>query len=124
MRKTLLLLIPFFWGCSLQAQSVVGAKDSLYIVTYTVGEAWDKAKGPGEQMYFKEHSARLGQLRKGGVIKFGARYADKGIIVITAPTLTAAKDIVGKDIAVANKLFNADVQKLGIFYEGCLEQMK
>ncbi len=42
------------------------AKDSLYIVTYTTGPLWTMEKQPYEQPYFKEHGARLGQLRKDG----------------------------------------------------------
>jgi hypothetical protein len=98
--------------------------DSLYIVTYTTGPAWDVAKPPGEQPYFKEHSANLGKLRKDGVITAGARYADKGIIFIKASSLPAAKEIIFADQAVANKLFNADVQKLNVFYDGCIERPK
>ena len=102
----------------------VQAKDSLYAVTYTTGSSWDMNKPPNEQPYFKEHSARLGQLRKEGVIKFGARYAEKGMIVISASSFSAAKEIIFADQAVTNKLFVADVQKLNIFYDGCLERPK
>jgi hypothetical protein len=98
--------------------------DSLYIVTYTTGSAWDASKAPHEQPYFKEHSANLGKLRKEGVIKAGARYADKGIIFIRAASLAAAKEIILADQGVVNKLFNADVQKMNLFYEGCLEKIK
>jgi hypothetical protein len=98
--------------------------DSLYIVTYTTGSAWDNSKGPNDQPHFKEHSLRLGQLRKDGVIKFGARYGEKGSIVIAAKNFQAANEIINVDAAVVNKLFNADIQKLNIFYEGCLERPK
>src|SRR5687767_11426774 len=90
--------------------------DSLYIVTYTTGSAWDASKKPHEQMYFKEHSANLSALRKSGVIRFGARYADKGIIVFSAPTFAKAKELIDADQAIANKLFYADVQRLNVFY--------
>jgi hypothetical protein len=112
---TVLVLTPYVY-----AQSM----DSLYVVTYTTGSSWDMNKPPHEQTYFKEHSARLGQLRKEGVIKFGARYGEKGMIVIAASSSTAANDIVHVDQAVINKLFVADVQKLNIFYDGCLERAK
>ncbi|HNR75090.1 MAG: hypothetical protein UZ12_BCD005002628 [Bacteroidetes bacterium OLB12] len=98
--------------------------DSLYIVTYTTGPAWDVNKQPNEQQWFKEHSANLSTLRKEGIIKAGARYADKGIIVVTAKTLNSAKQIIFADAAIVNKLFVADVQKLNVFYEGCLERPK
>lgn len=98
--------------------------DSLYIVTYTTGASWDQSKGPAEQPFFKEHSSRLSQLRKDGVIKFGARYAEKGIIVIAAPSMIKAKEIINADVAISNNLFVADIQKLSIFYDGCLERPK
>jgi len=98
--------------------------DSLYLVTYTTGVAWDHTKAPNEQPYFKEHSANLGKLRKEGVITAGARYAEKGIIFMKTATLQAAKEIVFSDMAVINKLFNADVQKLNVFYDGCIEKVK
>ncbi|HNV29123.1 MAG TPA: hypothetical protein PKJ83_08310 [Cyclobacteriaceae bacterium] len=98
--------------------------DSLFIVTYTVGSSWDASKQPNEQMYFKEHSANLSKLRKEGVIKTGARFADKGMIVITAKSFTTAKEIILSDIAVVNRLFETDIQRLNVFYEGCLERPK
>lgn len=106
------------------AQTTAASSDSLYIVTYSLGELWDQSKSPGEQQYFKEHGARLGQLRKEGVIRFGARYSDKGMIVIAAPTFVKAKEIITADVAVQNKLFTVDVQRLNIFYDGCLERRK
>lgn len=96
--------------------------DSLYIVTYTTGPKWDHAKVPHEQLYFTEHSANLGKLRKEGVIKAGARYAEKGIIFIKAPSLVAAREIIFADQAVVNQLFVADVQKLIVFYDGCIDR--
>jgi hypothetical protein len=99
-------------GCAAQTQP----PDSLYIITYTTGPSWDASKKFSEQVYSKEHSANLSSLRKAGTIKFGARYSEKGIIVIAAKSLKDAKDLVSADLAVANKLFNADVQKLSVFY--------
>lgn len=122
--KTLLLVsLILVCLCSASAQESKPA-DSLYIVTYTTGAAWDKTKAPNEQPYFMDHSANLGKLRKEGVITAGARYGEKGIIFIKAPSLLAAKEIVFADQAVVNKLFNADVQKLNVFYDGCIEKIK
>lgn len=119
MKSLLLLLIMMLTGLNAKAQT-----DSLYIVTYTTGPTWDITKQPHEQPWFKEHSANLSKLRKDGIVKAGARYADKGIIVIAAKTITSAKELIFADVAVANKLFVADVQKLNVFYEGCLERPK
>lgn len=117
MKKILLLILFISLAYSAYSQST----DSLYAITYTVGPSWDVNKAPNDQQYFKEHSTRLGQLRKDGVVKAGARFGVKGLIVITAASLTAAKDIVNADVAIINRLFIAEVEKMNVFYEGCLE---
>ena len=114
------VLFPFSWLAN--AQTTSPGADSLYIITYTTGALWDKAKKPNEQTYFKEHSTNLSSLRKSGVIQFGARYAEKGIIIIRAANFNAAKDLINSDVAVANNLFNADIQKLNVFYDGCIKK--
>lgn len=118
--KLILSFIFLMLALSGKAQEIV--KDSLYIVTYTTGPSWDQSKAPGDQPYFKEHSQHLSSLRKAGVITMGARYAEKGIIVIKAKSLSHAQEIVTSDQAIANQLFNTDVQKLSVFYPGCVER--
>jgi hypothetical protein len=120
--KEAFTLIAVLIAATAYGQSEMKAVDSLYMVTYTTGPAWDNSKSPNDQPHFKEHSSRLSQLRKDGVIKFGARYGNKGSIGISAKNFQAAKEIVFGDPAVINKLFDVDVQKLNIFYEGCLEK--
>jgi uncharacterized protein YciI len=115
----------FLFTCLLfpaSAQLTSNHTDSLFIVTYTTGPAWDATKPTTEQSFFKEHSANLGKWRKEGVIKMGARYADKGMIVIRAASLEAAKVLINSDEGVANKLFGADIQRLSVFYDGCIER--
>jgi hypothetical protein len=119
--KISLLFLLASLGVHAQTES---ALDSLFIVTYTVGSSWDVTKQPNEQTYFKEHSENLSKLRKQGIIKTGARYGDKGIIVIASKSMTMAKEIILTDVAVINKLFMADIQKLNVFYDGCLERPK
>jgi hypothetical protein len=104
-----------------KAQSSVPV-DSLYAVTYATGPAWDAAKQPNDQVYFKEHSANLAAWRSKGIIKLGARYANKGMIVIAAQSLQAAKHLVFTEVSVANQLFVAEVQAFTVFYYGCLEK--
>lgn len=120
MQGTYLTLILFLMAFGLKAQSSEKS-DSLYIVTYTIGPSWDGSKKPNEQTYFKEHSANLSKWRKEGIIQLGARYADKGMIILKAPSLVAAKALVLKDEGVVNKLFEADVQKFSVFYQGCTD---
>lgn len=98
--------------------------DSLFIVTYTTGPAWDSTKPPNEQAKFKEHSANLSAWRKAGIIRFGARFADKGIIFLTERSLQAARERITGDQGVASGLFVADVQPLSPFYYGCIEKAK
>ena len=96
--------------------------DSLFIVTYTTGKSWDHSKQPTEQTYFKSHSTHLSSLRKSGVITAGARYSDKGIIIIRAESTSNAKHIIESDTAVSSQLFNVAIDKLSVFYPGCLER--
>lgn len=123
MKKLLLLTIATVITGYVAAQEVK-LVDSLYVVTYTTGSAWDKTKPPQDQTYFKEHSANLSKLRKEGGITAGARYADKGIIFLKAKSIVAARELILTDPAVANKLFTADIQKASVFYEGCIEKIK
>ena len=122
--KIYTVILLLFISFAASAQSTESAKDSLYIVTYTTGKLWDVAKPPGEQQFFKEHSGFMGKLRKDGITKFGARYGDKGIIVITALSLDDATALIKTDQAVINNLFLADIQRLNIFFDGCLERPK
>ncbi len=120
--RLLFACLLLFEASTLRAQETPTASDSLFIVTFTTGPAWDTSKSPGEQPFFKEHSANLGNWHKEGAIRFGARYSDKGIIFLSAPTMTAARERIGSDPAVVNKLFLADVQRLRPFYYGCIEK--
>ena len=96
--------------------------DSVYAVTYLTGKAWDMAKAPQDQPYFKEHSAHLSKLRKEGIIQVGMRFAEKGLIIIKSSSLSKARELINQDLAVIHQLFQVDVQKLNVFYEGCLER--
>ncbi len=123
MKKLFLLVITVCIASLVSAQAIKPA-DSVYLVTYTTGSLWDKAKQTNDQPFFKEHSATLSKLRKEGVITAGARYADKGIIFIKAESIRAARELILNDPAIVNKLFAADIQKLSVFYEGCIEKVK
>ena len=119
--KLILLLLIFSFPVFSFAQENQ-PKDSLYIVTYTTGPAWDHSKAPGEQTHFSDHSKHLSSLRKEGVIKLGARAAEKGIIVFVARSMTHAKEIINSDVAIAGGLFETDIQKFNVFYPGCVER--
>lgn len=121
--KSNLITLALITVCALSySQAPAPVADSLFVVVYTTGPSWDASKPPPEQPYFKEHSANLGKLRKDGVIKLGARYADKGMIILSAASSAAARELIYNDPGVVNKLFNADLQKFNVFYFGCLEK--
>lgn len=118
--KTILvfLVLPFvLFG---QEDSNTESK-SLFVALYTVGESWDMKKPPGEQSYFKEHSAFLKNLRDTKVIVQGARFGDTGMVVFNALDLKAAKELIHSDLALQNQLFKVEVHKFAPFYTGCIE---
>jgi hypothetical protein len=122
--KKLVLLVVAISIVSLGTAQEIKPVDSLYIVTYTTGSLWDNSKPVNEQPYFKDHSANLSKLRKEGIITAGARYGDKGIIFIKVKSMRAARELILTDPAVVNKLFSADIQKVSVFYDGCIEKPK
>lgn len=95
-------------------------KGNYFVVLYTTGKAWDKKKDFSQQPYSNAHSNHLASLRKKGIIALGSRYSDKGMIIITAQSLSEAKSLVHSDSAVIFKTFNAEIHEMDLFYEGSL----
>lgn len=118
--KIILSLLVFTLPMTTSAQTA----DSVYIVTYTTGKAWNNTIKFHEQPYFKEHSTHLSALRKNGVIQLGVRDREHGILFIYASNLTHAKDLIESDLAIVNQLFNVSVEKANVFYPGCVEKLK
>lgn len=94
----------------------------LFIVIYTPGENWNNSKQPQDQDYFNFHSKRLQNYRKEGKILVGARYSNKGMIVMPAENEEEIKKIVLADSAVIAKTFNAEVFPYFVFYDGCIKK--
>jgi len=90
----------------------------LYAAVYKTGPKWDAAKPPGEQAFFKDHSAHLAKLRSAGTIVIGARYADVGLIVVSAATEADARKIFESDPSVIAGTFAVDVHRFSVFYSG------
>jgi hypothetical protein len=105
-------------GLALLLLTNVAAADEkpLFIVHFEAGPQWDKTLSPGEQPSFREHSANLNRLRSEGVIVFGARYDEYGLIFLRADSLDAAKAAVDGDPGVRSGLFVCRVAPLGVFY--------
>ena len=89
---------------------------ALFVVHFETGPTWDKSRAPAEQPSFPEHSANMGRLRKEGVIAFGARYGDVGMIVVKADSLQAATAIIEADPGVRSRLFTYRIAALKVFY--------
>ena len=92
----------------------------LYAVEYRTGPAWDASKPPSEQRHFAGHSANLRRLREAGSLRLGARYGDKGLVVIEAASLDAARQLVEADPSIAAGTFVYELHALSVFYEGAL----
>jgi len=116
----LLLLAGFAAGFATLAAQTPPAISAprLFAVTFTTGPAWDAAKPPAEQAHFREHSANLARLRREGLLLLGARYADKGFIVLRAESEEAVRAQLAQDPSVAAGVFNAQIDAFNPFYHG------
>ena len=88
----------------------------LYAAIFKTGPKWDTAKAPNEQPFFREHSANLAKLRAAGTIVMGARYADIGLVVVTAATEADARKLFESDPSIAGGTFTLDVHRFSVFY--------
>lgn len=95
--------------------------EKLFIVHFTLGENWDKDKPANEQKYFKHHSENLRSLRTENKLLLGARYADKGMIIIKASDEAGARKLIERDSTVIHHVFNFELHLLKPFYYGCIE---
>jgi len=93
-----------------------------FAVTFTTGPAWDQSKPPNEQKYFAEHSQNLSRLRKEGKVPLGARYGDKGLVIVTALSLEAVAAEFANDPAVTDGVFVHEIAEFSVFYPGTVER--
>lgn len=113
------------FGCAVTLLFLSGRKQDdqkLFIVIYTPGSAWDMTKQPQDQAYFSFHSKRLGNFRKEGKILLGARYSNKGMIVMPGENEEEIRKFVFADSAVIGKTFDAEVFPYNVFYDGCVKK--
>jgi uncharacterized protein YciI len=101
--------------------SGVEADQRLFAVEIRTGPTWDPAKPPGEQAFFREHSAHLKRLRDAGHIVMGARYADKGLVVFTAKSSPDVNALMEQDPSMAAGTFVYQVHDFNVFYAGTLQ---
>ncbi len=93
----------------------------LYAVEIKTGPKWDAAKAPGEQAFFREHSANLRRLRDTGHIVMGARYSDKGLLVFTAKSAAEVRALMEQDPSISAGTFTYEVHDFNVFYPGTLQ---
>jgi uncharacterized protein YciI len=93
----------------------------LFAWELRTGPAWDSAKPPPEQQHFRAHSANLRRLRDEGRLVLGARYGDKGFMVLAAATLDEARAMIEADPAVRDKVFVYELHPFNVFYGGSVE---
>lgn len=130
MPPTQLLRIAFLCGFACLAlpaasqsasQPVLAAEPSLFAIEIRVGAKWDHTKPPQEQAYFREHSANLRRMREAGILVMGARYSDKGLVVVSVASAADAKAQMDPDPAIAAGTFTYEVHPFGVFYGGELK---
>ncbi len=99
----------------------VAAPSLLFAVDITLGAAWDAARPAHEQAYFKEHSANLRRLREQGALLIGARYGDKGFLVLQATSLQEAHAMMHSDPAIGHGVFAYVLHEFNVFYPGAVQ---
>lgn len=97
------------------------ATGPLYAVEFKVGPRWVAGKPPPEQDQFREHSANLRKLREQGSLVIGARYGDKGFILLAAESEAAARALIDADPAVQHGTFVYELNEFSVFYGGAVQ---
>ncbi len=114
-----------FIATLLQTFMSLAQQDTKYFaLIYTTGANWDPSLPPSGQAYFKEHSKHLKDLREAGKIAIGARYSDKGLIVLKLSGEVEAEQILAQDPSVIHQTFKAEIHPFNAFYEGEIKHRK
>ena len=113
-------LLPFsVWGQSGNQEQKPAPQ--YFIAIFSLGPSWDKSKAANLQTGFKEHSENLKRLRTDKKISLGARYSDKGMVVVEANSDEDARAMFASDVMVQSKVFTLEVYPFKPFYKGCIE---
>lgn len=97
------------------------AEPRLFAIEITVGPGWDSSRPPNAQAFFAEHSANLRRLRESGQLVMGARYSDKGLIVVRARSLEDVHAMMAQDPSIEAGTFRYAVHPFAVFYPGSIE---
>ena len=91
------------------------------VVMFSLGPAWEQAKPFNEQKGSTEHSKNLQRLRAEKRIAVGARYAEKGMVILEAASEDEARAQFASDAMVRDSVFIMEVNTFSVFYKGCVE---
>lgn len=105
-------------AASAAAAPEAGADLPLFVAEIRTGPAWDASRPPQDQPFFRDHSAHLRRLRDAGHIRLGARYADKGLIVLAAATADEARAWMQADPSMQHGTFSFELHPFAVFYGG------
>lgn len=100
--------------------AAAGPPSRLYAIEIKTGTSWDAAKPAHEQAHFREHSANLRHLREQGALVMGARYADKGLIVLRAASEADAHAMMQVDPSIQGRVFAYELHEFVVFYGGAV----
>jgi uncharacterized protein YciI len=115
----LAIAVSFAGASSTQAPGVLPPPaPTLFAGIFTTGPKWDSAKPPADQPFFREHSANLARLRAAGRVVMGARYADVGLVVVSASNEAEARALFEADPSIAAGTFTLNVHRFSVFYPG------
>ena len=94
--------------------------EKTFILHFTTGEAWLPDTPFSEQLHSAGHGRNLRRLRDEGIILIGARYSDKGLLILRG-TETDLRAEIDKDPMVQAGAFEYELFELALFYKGCVE---
>ena len=97
------------------------APTKLFAIEIKTGTSWDAAKPAHEQAFFREHSANLKKLRDQGSLVLGARYSDKGLVVLEATSADEAHAMMKQDPSVQARIFAYELHDFNVFYGGTVQ---
>jgi uncharacterized protein YciI len=103
-----------------QATSAAPGELPLFAIEITVGSKWDQGKAPQEQQFFREHSSNLKRLRDAGSLVLGARYSDKGLLVLAAQDEEQARAMMDEDPSIKAEVFKYQIHPFSVFYGGTI----
>ena len=115
-----ILALSVSHGVSAQVQPAASTATELplFAVEITVGPKWDQSKPPQEQQFFRDHSSNLKRLRDSGNLLMGARYSDKGLVVLAAQDEAGARAMMDEHPSITAEVFKYQIYSFNVFYGG------